>query len=229
MTTATKKPTTMTQELNVLEAKRREAHAALHEVKNIRLEYARETDELEADYTRFKNAHPEDSANPAADAEAAIRWRENCGIGPSPVGNPRPGTPTARKLEKLKARISGGNPHDADHGEAIAGFHRADAAVQNFRIANTSKLIEEAATDSSERMRAALTEIVAAADEHAANIEAAREIVLACPGLDAQALGYDRAPLDWAKYAREALEHEVFQPRLTDLAAARMADFSPVE
>lgn len=82
-----------------LTERRDKTHGELQGVKRQRAAYGNETEAARADYTVFVNDRPED-------------WRDE-------ARNPKPDSPSGKKLAELKRRLQAPNPHEEAFNAAV--------------------------------------------------------------------------------------------------------------
>lgn len=199
---ATKAPPAASTELAKLERRRDDLHAKAQAAKRQVNDWDAATEALRAELTARCHTHPDEVAGEQL--------------------RPRPGTEAARLEAEVRERMDGANPHIGEHLAAREKFLAADAALQRFRQERLRDLLAEADADFealSEDYRAALRTLVEVGAAYGALVDRARELILATPGLDGQALSYDPTPGEWAARASRAIEDEIFQPGLTGVAS----------
>ena len=197
--TATATKVKPSRALAKLQERLTEAFARLNEVKRERAAYDAETESQRAHYTAYVNQRPED-------------WRDE-------ARNPKPGSLSGDVAARLKARMSEGNPRQADFDSAVAEFHEADEAIQRFRRGRMAELIEEIDPEYRaivDRFRSALEEIVETESTYRALIAHVMELIRECSAIDGRALAFDPRPSEWRQMAEAALERDVTRPGISE-------------
>lgn len=202
--TATK---TISGELIRRSKARDEAHAKTRAARDRRNAWEQETENLRAELTVYCREHP---------------WETE---GPTQI--PKEGTKAAKLRDALRARISKGNPHEAEYAEERDAFHGLDQALQDFKRRRVRDRTDELDTERAEELIHEGWNLVREGCRLYQGVaEQARAIVIDTPGLTGQHYGYDPRPLEWLKVADaavEALEDGLHRPGLSPYAAERWA------
>lgn len=207
MTTTTKSPAA---ELAKLTAARDKAHAAVRAEVKKRDTYHAETRGLIASLTVHRGEHPDQYAA---------------------GGAPLAGT-EARKLADEIGRRTGGNPLAPIADSAVpnqekldaarAAFAEADTRLQEFRREHMSDLLGELRPEfdvARDKIREGFALVLEGAEGYASVAGQTRELIVACPGIDGQALVADGRPAEWAILAAAVLEaDELAPPGINELA-----------
>jgi len=205
------KTTAPSDALAELERRRDELHAEARTARAERDGHDAETAALRAELTQHRNEHPEDYFG------GDFR--------------PKPGTRAAELDAAIKARVAAPNPGQPAYDAAIAEFHAADAAVEEFHRTHIDELIaehDERVDAAVASLHAGLEQLIEGADAYAAAVAGVRDIIVNCPVLGGQHLGYDPRPAEWGKLADLALGSAVARPGLNDAGRARLAELARV-
>jgi hypothetical protein len=155
---------------------------------------------MRASYTAYVNSRSED-------------WRDA-------ARNPRPDSPSAKRLAELKKRLHGPNPYESAFLSAREKFHEADDALATFRRNHLPAVIAEQEPEFNavaEKFNQALDLIVEVADEYAGLQARVEGLVRDTDGINTQHVQSDLLPQQLRGVAEAAFEHGLTAPGLTEL------------
>ena len=208
--TATKAPTSVTDELAKLVNAREEKYAELQKAKRERDAFHAETTALKEEYSQHAHTYPE-------------QWT------PAANSKPLPDTDAAALAEVIRERTGGAvfdppYPEQAKLDKLTAAFQEADAAEHDFKRAHVHERVAERWPTSDhaiDRIRKGFELVREGCELYGGEVDAVRRIVVQdTPGLEHQ-LGmyrHDPRPAGWALLAAGVLESEIIRPRLTEQA-----------
>lgn len=207
MTPTATKPTSPIAQLAKLERERDELHAIVREAQRKRDAWDAETRAMQAACTQHRLDYPEQYAG------GDMR--------------PRPDTEAHKLATKTRARLAErANPHLPEYEAAVVDFQAASQVEQDFRHDRVDDLMAELHPEvdaAVAEMREGWELVRRGAARYRAGRENARSVVIGTPGLDGQDFGYDPTPDAWHDFARDALEHEIVKPCLSELGRWKLA------